>query len=321
MTDRARARAHANIALVKYWGKIPGTENAPATPSISLALDALTTVTEVRRLPSGPDRVELNGRPAEGETRRRVTAFLDLWRGRGLLSGPVAVSTENRFPTASGLASSASGYAALTLALAGLSPRRLDRRALSRLARRGSGSAARSVPGGLAALPLGEDPAARTLLRAEEVPWGMVIALVEGGMKAVGSREGMERSRETSPYYTAWVRQSRRDYRRMLAAVRRRDLGEVGEIAEANALAMHACMLSTRPALVYWSGGTLALLNEVRRWRADGLETYATIDAGAHVMLLARREDLPEVARRARGVEGVRSVLTGYPGGAAEVIR
>ncbi len=319
LITRVRAAACANIALTKYWGKA-GPGNAPATPSISLALSALRTETVVERVRGGRDRVILDGRPADRGTRTRVGAYLDLWREQGLLRGNFRVDSRNLFPTAAGLASSASGYAALAAALSAFSPRRIGRIELSRLARLGSGSAARSVPGGLARLPAGPDPAARRLLPPAAVPFGMVVALAATGEKETGSREGMLASARSSPYYRAWLRQARRDDREMRAALAAGDLPRIGALAEGNMAAMHAVMLATRPALLYWNEVTIRLLGAVRGWRRRGLAAWATVDAGPHVVLLCAREDLPRAARRARRVPGVRGVIESLPGGAAEVI-
>ena len=319
MTRYCKARAFANIALVKYWGKCsPG--NCPATPSISLALEGLITETEVHSTKGTKDSILINGRTADTASRKRIKQYLDLWREKGLLKGSFHIYTYNRFPTRSGLASSASGYAALAMALSAFSNYNLSVRELSRLARQGSGSAARSIPGGLAALPAGKDPAARRLVAAENVPWGMIVAILKNGGKDVGSREGMELSRIASPYYQSWIRQAQRDYGTMLAALRDQDLERVGEIAEQNALAMHACMMATRPTLIYLSGNTLLFLRIVKSWRARGIQAYATMDAGPHVVLLTHRNDLARIAGLARAVDIVETVIESLPGGPAAIL-
>lgn len=349
---RVRARACANIALTKYWGKQPppadarhafldedpehlpaGTTprdaalglNSPATPSVSLVLEELWTETTVEPSPDGADRLFLNGTPASDEAQRRTAAYLDLWRARGLIRGRFHIRSQNAFPTAAGLASSASGFAALAAALGEVSATRLSQAALSRLARQGSGSAARSIPGGLTILPAGKDPAARCVLPPEQVPWGMVVAILDGeggtsGAKKVSSREGMEHTRLTSPYYAAWRRQARADTRALLAAIERRDFAEAGRITEANALAMHAVMLAARPGLAYWQPATLAMLAAVRRWRDGGLEVYMTTDAGPHPILLAAADDLETVAAAAMEVPGVGKVIASRPGSGARVL-
>lgn len=322
MVNKVTARAYANIALCKYWGKC-GTGNAPATPSIGLALDALFTETIVSRRARG-DQVQLNNKPVLGQRRARILDYLQLWRDRGLLQGNFRIESRNSFPTAAGLASSASGFAALATALYRMTGQQTCMRGLTRLARQGSGSAARSIYGGLTALAATADPAAQWLAPADDVPWGMVIAVVKAPAKEIGSRAGMEQSRLTSPYYEQWLKTCRSDYRKMRGALKTWDLTTTGELMEANMLAMHACMLTTRPPLVYWSAATLSIFDAVKQWRRKGLQAYATTDAGAHVALLCRREDLAAVAKQVRTLTrqgvGVADVIKANPGESATVI-
>ncbi len=319
--EQVTARAYANIALIKYWGKQDMPGNVPATPSVSLALDALKTETTVTPLESGDDRFFLNDREVDEKTQARLKNFLDLWRDQKLLRGTFEVRSRNLFPTGAGLASSASGFAALARALQEFSVKPLKKRMVSRLARRGSGSAARSITGGLSALAITNDPGARLLLPAESIRFGMVVAVVASGEKKVGSTEGMKLSRSHSPYYNQWVSRTKHDYKDMLSAVRQDDFSEIGRLTEASALAMHACMIATRPALVYWAPATVALIHKAAHLREQGLEAYATIDAGAHVALLAKLDDLERVAGEIRMIDGVETVFIGKPGGPAEVLK
>jgi diphosphomevalonate decarboxylase len=315
---RVTTRAFANIALAKYWGKRPGFNNIPATPSISLALEKLKTETDIEK--SVSDSFFINGFPVDSLNHKRLKTYLDFWRKQGLIEGNFSVKSFNDFPTGAGLASSSSGFAALALALSAFSKRKISRHSLSRLARIGSGSAARSIIGGLAALPSGQNPAARLLIDHDKIPWGMVIAIVKAGTKEIGSRQGMELCRKYSPYYKSWVKQAFSDYKRMLKAIEMMDFTAIGEIAESNALAMHACMTANRPALLYWSSATVNLIKTVQGWRHDNLETYATIDAGPHVALFARKKDLSRIAERAKIIEGVESIIESNPAGGAEII-
>ncbi len=316
---RVTARAYANIALCKYWGKIPGGENLPATPSISLALTGLKTETMVEPLERGPDSFRLDGHRPDKNTADRLKTYLDYWRKNSLIKGYYAINSKNYFPTASGLASSSSGYAALAKALSEFSSKNISDANLSRLARIGSGSAARSITGGLSAFPMGKDPEAKLILRPDEIPWGMVVVIVKSAEKEIGSRQGMELSRKSSPYYQSWLLQAAKDYKSMLASIKKKDLTKIGEICEANTLAMHACMMATRPALIYWNNITIELINAVMRCREKGLRAYFTIDAGPHVVILSKREDLNSIASRARRIEGVISAKISLPAGGAEI--
>ncbi len=320
MREQAGARAFANIALIKYWGKKPGQGNLPATPSISLTLAGLMTETTVRRIEGRKDVIFLNGTEADSADRRRLVQYLGIWRSDKLLSGSFEIHSQNSFPTASGLASSASGFAALATALAALSDAKLSAKDISALARRGSGSAARSIPGGMVALPAGSDATAKQLAEAKDVPWGMVVVVVGGGKKIMPSTEGMEHTAAPSPFYGAWVKQAKDDFRDMAVALKHWDLAAAGRLMEENTLAMHSAMIASRPPLVYWHSTTLAVIEQVQLWRSEGLKCWYTIDAGAHLALLAKREDLKEVAKPAGKIKGVARAFACEPGGPAELI-
>ncbi len=320
MTSRVTARAYANIALCKYWGKLKAEGNLPATPSISLALDVLRTETKVCRVDGNSDQFQINGKSADESTRQHLARYLDLWRDRKLIDGHFSVESQNHFPTAAGLASSSSGFAALAMALSGFAGQKLNKMELSRLARRGSGSAARSIPGGLARLPVGSDPAATRIISAREIPWGMVVAIVEGAEKKISSREGMRLSIQSSPYYKAWLAQAKQDYRDMQDAIKRMDFVQVGNICEANTLAMHACMIAARPLLLYWTRATVEIIHAVKEWREDGLDIYFTIDAGPHVLLLCKLGDLENITAEVKRIKGVAQAMAGRPAGGAKVI-
>ncbi|MEV8021422.1 diphosphomevalonate decarboxylase [Streptomyces sp. NPDC086554] len=305
----ATAVAHPNIALIKYWGKSDERLVIPYVDSLSMTLDVFPTVTTVRLTPGEPsDTVSLDGAPAVGEPLRRVIDFLELIRELSGRIEPAAVDTRNAVPTGAGLASSASGFAALALAGVTAYGVDLDATALSRLARRGSASASRSVFGGFALCHAGRGIGAAADLSsyAEPVPVtdfdpALVIALVDAGPKAVSSRAAMRRTVETSPLYQAWTISSKGDLLDMRAALHRGDLEAVGEIAERNALGMHATMLAARPAVRYLSPGTLAVLDSVLQLRADGIPAYATMDAGPNVKVLCHRAHADRVAETVSG--------------------
>ncbi len=322
MTNSATAVAHANIALAKYWGKRDETLALPATSSLSLTLDAFHATTTVT-VGAEADTGTIDGRPmSEGEL-GRVSRFLDLVRERAGSTARATVTSASTVPTGAGLASSASGFAALAGAAAAAYGLDLDPRALSRLARRGSGSAARSVFGGLVVWHAGTDDASSF---AEPVPGGeaggpldpaMAVVVLDAGEKSVSSRVAMRRTVETSPYFPAWTEATERDVALMLDAVAAGDLATLGELAESNALRMHATMLAARPPVRYWTAHTVAVLDEVQALRASGLPCWATIDAGPNVKVLCAGSDLDVVATSlARGADGgeARRVVTARPG-------
>jgi diphosphomevalonate decarboxylase len=318
----ASARACANIALVKYWGKRPGPGNLPAEGSLSLALDALVTETRVSfESALVADTLELDGAPADGA---RVTEFLDLVRARAGIATRARVVTRNHCPTASGLASSASGFAALAVAATRAAGVEMSPRDLSRLARQGSGSAARSIFGGFVRMhagPRDDDAFAEPIASPLTARVRMVIAIVGGGVpKTHGSRDAMEHVAATSPLYAAWLALVPHDLAAAEAALGRGDeaaLAELGELAEANALAMHASGIAARPAVIYWQPATLAALAQVRALRAARKAAWATMDAGPHVKVLTNAGDADAVAAAMREVPGVTDVIISGVGSGA----
>jgi len=321
------ARACANIALVKYWGKRDARLNLPAAGSLSLTLAGLVTTTQVA-FDAGlaDDELVLDGKPAGAAELARTRAFLDLVRAAAGIATRARVISRNEFPTASGLASSASGYAALAVAAAGAAGLALDPRALSILARQGSGSAARSLFGGFVRMHAGRaddgsdgfaEPVASPLLDRVR----MVIAIVGGGApKSHGSRDAMDHTAQTSPLYRAWLELVPRDLAAAEAALATGDLTALGELAEGNALAMHASAIAARPAVIYWQPATLAALAEVRALRAAGHAAWATMDAGPHVKVLTSVDDAATVAGAMRSVPGVTEVSISAAGGPAAIL-
>jgi diphosphomevalonate decarboxylase len=323
----ATARACANIALVKYWGKRDAARNLPAAGSLSLTLGALVTETTVAFDASlSADELVLDGTNARPKEVAKISAFLDLVRAEANITTRARITSKNDFPTASGLASSASGFAALAVAATAASGIALSPRALTILARQGSGSAARSIYGGFVRMHAGtetdgNDAFAEPITSRLADRVRMVIAVVGGGApKSHGSRDAMEHTANTSPLYRAWVELVPRDLAAAEGALAAGDLAALGAITEANALAMHASALAARPAVVYWQPTTLALLAEVRALRERGVGAWATMDAGPHVKVLTSIDDADAVAAALRTVPNVSDVIVSSPGSGATVI-
>lgn len=319
MSTVATALAHPNIALVKYWGKRDLALNLPAVPSLSVTLDRFRTRTTVT-LGTERDEVLLDGVRLEGVALERVLRHLD----RVVPERPPArVLSDNNFPTAAGLASSSSGFAALTLAAAAAAGQDLDRTRLSVLARQGSGSACRSLWGGWVAWDRGEaadgsDSCGRPVAPREHWALSVVVALVSGAKKGVGSTEGMERSRHTSAYYAAWCDTAQADLDAGLDALARRDLPALGAVMERSTYKMHACMQSSVPPIRYWKPRTVAVLDAVDRLRARGLGAWCTMDAGPNVKILCSSADAAQVAAAVEEL-GLEALVLGIGGDAALV--
>lgn len=316
MSGAATAVAQPNIALVKYWGKRETQLNLPAADSLSVTLDALFTRTRVVFDPdAASDALYFAGEAATAPQLARVSTFVDLFRQQAGTRCRVRVETTNNFPTAAGLASSASGFAALATASNAALGLSLDRAALSALARRGSGSAARSLFGGFVVMHAGTnadgtDAFAEPLAPVSHWPLEVVIAVTSAGAKVVGSGHGMEATRETSPYHAAWIDSVPADMAAARAAIESRDMAKLGEVAEHSALKMHADMLATRPPLIYWTPASVAVIQRVRELREkEQLEAFFTMDAGPQVKVVCQPHDAARVAEELREVPGVHSVL------------
>lgn len=314
-----RAIAHSNIALAKYWGKRDIERNLPDVPSLSLTLEALSTHTRVRFAPeASADQVELNGAPAEPGARDKVTALLDRVRAEARHELRAEVTSHNDFPTASGLASSASGFAALALAALGAAGLSWPRSAVSALARASSVSAARSLFGGFVTLEAGAAHAEP--LEADTARLRMVIAVTHTGPKKVGSTNGMLHTQRTSPYYEAWRSAAPHIYSDLRGALLRGDFEQVGIAMEHSTLCMHASMLAATPGLSYWSPSTLTAMDAVRELRARGTFAYFTMDAGPHVKVLTLAEHADDVRRGLETLPGVHQVIVSGAGGGARIV-
>lgn len=324
---KATAVAHPNIALIKYWGRRDDARNLPLTGSISITLDGLDTRTTVL-FDDGleGDELVLDGAPATDVARARVARHLKALREDARVDAGLhaRVVSENSFPASAGLASSASAFSALTVAAYGALGIERTPRELSAIARLGSGSACRSILGGFVEWERGDDDAgsaARQVATADHWDLRDVVLLLHRGEKRVGSTEGHSLAR-TSP-----LLQGRLDYvADALPAMRRaildRDAEVVGELAERDALAMHAVMMTSDPSLLYWEAATLEALHAVRSWRHDGVPCWFTIDAGPNVHVIVPGDAAEDVAARARDELGLAAedVVVAPPGGDARLV-
>lgn len=323
---KATARAHPNIALVKYWGKRDEALILPHQSSLSLTLSPISVTTTVE-FGVAHETVEINGHAAKGGERERVVHLLDSVRATaGKPLGPARVVSQGDFPAAAGLASSAAAFAALGVAGRAAAGLERDTRAESILARTGSGSACRSIQGGFCewqrgARADGQDSFA--VQRFDPGHWPslrMVAAILSRGEKDVKSRDGMRQTVATSPYYPAWCEDAEAEIARGNAFIEQRDLEGLGALAERNAWRMHAAALAADPPLCYLLPETLQLIWMVREQRHRGAPLWFTLDAGPNPVLLtdASHELAAEALCRAAGaIDVVRCV----PGGDAMLIR
>jgi diphosphomevalonate decarboxylase len=275
------AKAQPNIALIKYWGKRDRDRNLPAVSSLSVTLDSLWTTMSVAFDDVATDTLQVNGAEAPAML-GRVSQCLDQVIGHD--RPRAVVVSESNFPIGAGLASSASAFAALVVAVDHAAGTGHDTPTLARLAGAISGSAARSLYGGIVDLTAGNDDIeVRQLADFGDWPLEVIVAVTEQGEKAVGSGEAMIRGAQTSPFYSRWIEQQDADMQVARQAVGSRDFGQLGDIAEHNCLKMHSVMWSSRPPIVYWNKATLECMQRIRQLRIEGHDAFFTIDAGPQV--------------------------------------
>ena len=295
---KASAIAHPNIALIKYWGKRDLKKNLPAVSSLSLTLSDFHTHTSVE-WGNKKDRFVLNGIEQAELSARRVFAFLDLIDP---LRPPCLVHSTNNFPTAAGLASSSSAFAALALAAGAAAQKNYTPTQLSVLARQGSGSACRSIWGGWVwwdkgNKSTGEDSHGYPLATAKHWSVSMIIAIVSAQKKSVPSTKGMLQSALTSPFYSTWVESSEADVNAAKKAVLEKDLHALGTLMEHSTIKMHATMMTTQPTIRYWKPKSLAIIECVEQLRSQGYSCYQTMDAGPNVKILCPSHESEAIAK------------------------
>jgi len=313
------AISHPNIALIKYWGKRDRALNLPAVPSLSITLAPFETRTSVSWGETA-DRFEVNGTVASGDAAHRIGEFLDLVDPA---RPPVHIESTNNFPTAAGLASSSSAFAALALAANAAAGHSRSLEELSVLARRGSGSACRSLWGGWVTWAAGQasdgsDSHGAPLAPQDHWDLRVVVALVSGEKKATSSREGMLHTEATSPLYPGWVTSAEADLVEAITAVKERDLERLGTVMEHSTMKMHGTMLSAQPTVRYLQAGSIATLDAVEGLRRRGVPAWATMDAGPNVKVLTTAQSAAEVAEEIQGI--VDTTHTLHIGGDARLI-
>jgi len=315
----ASAAAHPNIALIKYWGKASDAYyNEPAVSSLSITLDTLLTETRVSFDPAlSVDELYLNGQRNDKKL-VRVSENLDKLRALAGVNTRCRVDSTNNFPTGAGLASSASGFAALVAAGNHALNLGLSEQKQSMLARAMSGSAARSIYGGFVKIALtdaGEHTEAfgrafaEPILPAEHWPLEVCVAVIAEQEKDIGSTEGMERSRITSPYYEQWLAGNNTDVERAEVLVRNRDFDALADLSEHSCLKMHALAMASQPGLLYWHGATVDAMHCVRSLRKQGVPVFFTIDAGPQLKAICAPGYGEQVNAALADIPGVQRVI------------
>lgn len=308
-----------SLALIKYWGKVPDRVNVPATGSIAVGLHDLRTETRVTASPSAHHDTVLIG--GEEQPLHHFSIVIDTMRSHATQLAvrhadvPVLIESRNSFPTAAGIASSSSGFAALVLALNEWWDLSLSIEELSAVARTGSGSAARSVYGGFTRLDAGAEYAQALYATDWWAELRILVAITDTGKKSVGSRDGMERTRRTSPYYDAWVEDARSVGAKALHALADRSLEVLGPLMRESYLRMVGTSIAASPPVLYWLPASVGVIHACEALRSEGHVAWETMDAGPQVKILTTEGDLEAVRQKVGAVHGVQQVLVSRIGG------
>lgn len=320
---KATAMAPSNIAFIKYWGKKDSLLNIPENGSISMNLSHLLTTTTVEFDPAlKNDEIVINGQKDEKKA-ARVSLHLDRIRKLAEISTKAKVVSKNNFPTGTGLSSSASGFAALTVAAANASGLELSEKQLSILARQGSGSACRSIPDGFTEWLEGDtDETSYAVSLYKPDYWDIVdiVAIVNIGPKDVPTSEGQKLA-QSSPFFSVRQKHMQNKIAKIKKFMKEKDFPAFGEIAESEALELHAIMLTSKPSLIYWLPGTIRLMKLVQKWRNDGLPVYFTVNTGQDIHVICQKKDTKRVSKLLEEIEEVKEVIVNLPARGARIVK
>ena len=325
---KASSISPINIALIKYWGKRDQDLILPYNSSISMTVDGLNVHTTVDFDNKYTEDVFiLNGREVEqgsGEYKKYIGRFLNIVREKYNIDSKVKIVSKGNFPASAGLASSASGFSALSTAINSALNLNLDKKELSILTRQGSGSSTRSIYNGFVEWKKGEevdgsDSYAEQIIN-DWADFRMVICITTKKEKKVKSRAGMAQSVATSPMYSGWLSSIEDDIEITRKGIREKDFSIVGKTAEENCLKMHAVMMTTKPPIIYWNDVTVKIIRSIIDWRENGLESYFTIDAGPQVKILCTENNVKEIVKNCKKIEGIKNIIVAKPGEGSKIV-
>jgi len=319
---KVTAIAHPNLALIKYWGRKNEELRLPANGSISINLSEMTTTTTVEfseifqsdQIQIGKkDVIEDSGRLAERLDRIRKLANSDLY---------AKVVSVNNFPSSTGLSSSSSGFAALTLAASSAIGLNLSEKELTILARQGSGSACRSIPNGWVEwndASSSNESYAQSIFPSDHWDIVDIVAVVSSEKKDVPTSQGQKLA-QTSPFFTARQAEMPDKISKMKTYIEEKDFVPFGELVEAEALNMHAIMITSTPSLIYWSIGTLRLIKQIKKWRNEGLPAFFTINTGQDIHILIEKGNLTALKKRLINIPYIQKIFVNKVSDGAEIV-
>jgi diphosphomevalonate decarboxylase len=270
-------KSHPNLALIKYWGKKDVAQNIPSNMSVSIPLTGLTSETTVES--SETDEFSLDGKKLE--IKERMRAVIDAFRKRAGDSGSIRIASRNNFPSSCGLASSASGFAALVLALDSYYGLSLAEEELSKMARLGSGSASRSIPQGIVVY---KGLSSRHLCFWPELR--VLSIMLCSRPKKVSSTEGMLRTAATSHFYRERLARVDENADEIAECILRRDFAKVAEMTMRDSNEMHAVFMETYPPIRYITDEGFGVIEKCHAFNRDGIKVAYTFDAGPNPFLI-----------------------------------
>jgi len=323
---KATAIANANIALVKYWGKRNKELILPQNGSISMTCDEMTAKTTVEFSDKYKEHTVVINDEEFKKDEKDIHGHIDRICKLAGIKQHARVVSESNFPVAAGLASSASGFAALTVAATAAAGLKLSPKKLSILTRQGSGSACRSIFGGFVEWHRGKkqdgsDSYAESIVDKKYWPdFRMITTIVEVKKKPVSSRAGMSQTVETCPYYEGWLKTVDEDLKLIREGIKERNFEKVAQTAEFNCLKMHATMMTTKPSIIYWIPATMEIIHAIHKMREEGIPAYFTIDAGPNVKVLCLKKYEKEINKRLQKLDGVIKTMVCKPGNDAKII-
>ncbi len=325
---KATAIANANIALVKYWGKRNKELMLPCNSSISMTTEGLSAQTTVEFSDDyNEDQLILNGEEIKAGTNdydEYVGTFMKVVREMTKTETKFEIVSNNNFPTSAGLASSAAGFAALAAAVNKALDMGLNKKELSMLARRGSGSATRSIMGGFVEWKKGRkedgsDSFAKQLAKEHYWPeFRMIVCVTSEKEKKIKSRAGMAQTVSNCAMYPCWLKSVNDDLKIIRESIKEKNFTKVGQHSQLNCLKMHATMISTSPPIIYWNPTTIKIMQSVLEWNEE-IESYFTMDAGPQVKILCLEKDMEEIKKRLHEIEGIENLIETMPGKGVQI--
>ncbi|MBI4065059.1 diphosphomevalonate decarboxylase [Candidatus Gottesmanbacteria bacterium] len=337
---KATAIAPANIAFIKYWGKADNALRLPLNASISMNLSECTTTTTVEfsqdytqdyieflfhetyKNKLEHDFVGFDKKDFSEKEKQRVVKLLDRMKALVKSNLYAKVVTKNSFPKSAGVASSASGFAALTVASARALDLKLSEKELTALARIGSGSACRSIPDGFVMWMKGNTSRssyAYSLYPQEHWDLRDILLVTDTSQKKIATTKGMDKIR-TSPFWGRRLRDMPDKIKMVKKALAKKDFRMLGEVIEEEAINMHAVMMTQKPPLFYWNGVTMSSIQAVQKWRSEGIAVYFTIDAGPTVHLICEGKDEQMVLKRCTLLQGIKQIIVNKPSKGTQVV-